>query len=60
MCQCFAKNPQELETWRLRLLDHWYYFDKPEARLRAFRWIRYIPFKAKATDIFHYRLGDYA
>jgi O-methyltransferase involved in polyketide biosynthesis len=32
-----AKNPQELETWGLRLLDHWYYFDKPEPRLRAFR-----------------------
>lgn len=54
-----AKNPQELETWGLRLLDHWYYFDKPETRLRAFRWMRYIPFMAKATGIFHYRLGDH-
>jgi O-methyltransferase involved in polyketide biosynthesis len=52
-----AKNPQELETWGLRLLDHWYYFDSPEPRLRAFRWIRFIPFMAKATGIFHYRLG---
>lgn len=52
-----AKNPQELETWGLRLLDHWYYFDKPEPRLRAFRWMRFIPFMAKATGIFHYRLG---
>jgi len=52
-----AKNPQELETWGLRLLDHWYYFDKPESRLRAFRWIRLIPFMAKATGIFHYWLG---
>jgi O-methyltransferase involved in polyketide biosynthesis len=52
-----AKNPQELETWGLRLLDHWYYFDKPEPRLRAFRWIRFIPFMAKATGIFHYRLS---
>ena len=51
-----AKNPQELETWGLRLLDHWYYFDNPEPRLRAFRWIRLIPFMAKATGIFHYRL----
>jgi O-methyltransferase involved in polyketide biosynthesis len=54
-----AKNPQELETWGLQLLDHWYYFDKPEPRLRAFRWMRYIPFMAKATGIFHYRLGDH-
>ena len=52
-----AKNPQELEAWGLRLLDHWYYFDNPEPRLRAFRWIRYIPFMAKATGIFRYRLG---
>jgi O-methyltransferase involved in polyketide biosynthesis len=52
-----AKNPQELETWGLRLLDHWYYFDNPEPRLRAFRWMRLIPFMAKATGIFHYRLG---
>lgn len=52
-----AKSPQELETWGLRLLDHWYYFDNPEPRLRAFRWIRYIPFMAKATGIFRYRLG---
>jgi len=52
-----AKNPQELESWGLRLLDHWYYFDNPEPRLRAFRWIRFIPFIAKSTGIFHYRLG---
>ena len=51
-----AKSPQELETWGLRLLDHWYYFDKPEPRLRAFFWMRFIPFMAKATGIFHYRL----
>lgn len=52
-----AKNPQELEAWGLRLLDHWYYFDNPEPRLRAFRWMRLIPFMAKSTGIFHYRLG---
>lgn len=51
-----ARNPQELESWGLRLLDHWYYFDEPEPRLRAFRWIRFIPFLAKATGIFHFRL----
>jgi O-methyltransferase involved in polyketide biosynthesis len=52
------KNPKELESWGLHLLDHWYYFDKPEPRLRSFRWIRFIPFMAKATGIFHYRLGE--
>lgn len=52
-----AKNPQEIETWGLRLLDHWYYFDKPEPRLRFFGWMRFIPFMAKSTGVFHYRLG---
>jgi O-methyltransferase involved in polyketide biosynthesis len=53
-----ARKPQELEAWGLKLLDHWYYFDQPEPRLRLFRWMRFIPFLAKATGIFHYRLGD--
>jgi O-methyltransferase involved in polyketide biosynthesis len=53
-----AKDPQELETWGLKLLDHWYYFDKPEKRLRAFRWMKLLPSLAKATGIFHYRLGS--
>jgi O-methyltransferase involved in polyketide biosynthesis len=52
-----AKNPQELETWGLSLIDQWYYFDNPEPRLRTFRWMRLIPFLAKATGVFHYRLG---
>ena len=52
-----AKNPQEIEGWGLRLLDHWYYFDEPEPRLGAFGWVRFIPFLAKATGIFHFRLS---
>ncbi len=51
-----ARNPQEIEAWGLQLLDHWYYFDEPEPRLGAFSWMRFIPFMAKATGIFHYRL----
>ena len=51
-----ARNPQEVEGWGLRLLDHWYYFDEPEPRLAAFRWVRWVPFVGKATGIFHYRL----
>jgi O-methyltransferase involved in polyketide biosynthesis len=53
-----AKNPQELETWGLQLIDQWYYFDKPEARLRAFGWMRFIPCMAKATGIFHFRMRE--
>ncbi len=52
-----AKSPLELERWGLHLLENWYYFDKPETRLRAFRWMRFIPGMAKATGIFRYRLG---
>jgi O-methyltransferase involved in polyketide biosynthesis len=52
-----AKNPQELEDWGLRLLTHWYYFDKPEARLKYFSWMRFLPFMAKSTGIFHYGLS---
>ena len=52
-----AKSPQELEAWGLALLDQWYYFDDPEPRLRAWRWVRFIPFVARGTGIFHYRLS---
>jgi O-methyltransferase involved in polyketide biosynthesis len=55
-----AKNPEELETWGLRLLDHWYYFDQPEPRLRSMQWMRFIPFLGKATGIFRYRLSRQA
>jgi O-methyltransferase involved in polyketide biosynthesis len=51
-----AKKPRDIESWGLVLLEHWYYFDAPEPRLRAVRWMRFIPFMAKATGIFHYRL----
>ncbi len=52
-----AKSPQELERWGLHLQETWYYFDKPEARMRSFRWMRFIPGMAKATGIFHFKLG---
>jgi O-methyltransferase involved in polyketide biosynthesis len=52
-----ARDPQELESWGLVLLDQWYYFDEPEPRLRAWRWMRFIPFVARGTGIFHYRLS---
>jgi O-methyltransferase involved in polyketide biosynthesis len=52
-----AKNAQELQAWGLVLLDQWYYFDEPEPRLRAWRWVRFIPFVGRGTGIFHYRLS---
>ena len=51
-----ARNPRDLATWGLCLLDQWYYFDDPEPRLGAFGWMRFIPFMAKATGVFHFRL----
>jgi O-methyltransferase involved in polyketide biosynthesis len=52
-----VKNPRELESWGLCMLGKWYYFDEPEPRLRPFRWIRFLPFLAKVTGVFHFRLG---
>ncbi|MBI4979883.1 MAG: class I SAM-dependent methyltransferase [Spirochaetes bacterium] len=52
-----AKGPEAIEPWGFRLIDRWYYFDKPEPRLRAFGWMRLLPFIAKATGIFRYHIG---
>ncbi|MCX6054159.1 MAG: class I SAM-dependent methyltransferase [Chloroflexi bacterium] len=52
-----AKNPSELETWGLRLLECWGYFDNPEPRLGgAANLMRAIPLVAKAAYVLHYRL----
>jgi O-methyltransferase involved in polyketide biosynthesis len=53
-----AKNPSELESWGLQLLERWDYFDKPEPRLKIANLIRYFPPLAHATYILHYRLGN--
>ncbi len=52
-----ARGPRDLESWGLCLLDQWYYFDEPEPRLRAFAWMRLIPFMARSTGIFRFRLS---
>lgn len=53
-----AKNPAELETWGLRLLDRWGYFDKPEPRLgSAANLMRRIPPLANTAYVLRYRLG---
>ena len=47
------------ENWRagIRMLDEWFYFDRPEPRLGAANLMRYCPPLAKGVGIFHYRLG---
>lgn len=49
-------DPRALESWGLRLLDRWSYFDQPEKRLGAASLFRFIPVIANANGILHYRL----
>ena len=53
------KHGRDVETWSpgIRLLDEWFYFTGDEPRIRPYRWMSRIPFIAKSTGIFHYRLG---
>jgi O-methyltransferase involved in polyketide biosynthesis len=53
------KRGRDVEEWGvgIRMLEEWFYFDRPEPRLSAVRWMRYFPFLAKSTGIFHYKLG---
>jgi O-methyltransferase involved in polyketide biosynthesis len=65
------KDGKEVESWSnagptgaassagagIRLLDEWYYFDDDESPLKAYRWMRFAPLLAKASGVFHYRLG---
>jgi O-methyltransferase involved in polyketide biosynthesis len=54
------KNGRALESWGagIRLLDEWFYFDRPEPRLGASQLMRYIPPLAKGVGVFHYQLGE--
>jgi O-methyltransferase involved in polyketide biosynthesis len=52
-----VKDPSELESWGLCLLERWGYFDKPEPRLPEARFFRLIPPLANVAYILHYRLG---
>jgi len=54
------KRGRDLETWGegIRLLDEWFYFDRPEPRLGGSQWMRHVPQLAKAAGIYHYRLGQ--
>jgi hypothetical protein len=42
----------------IRLLDEWFYFDRPEPRLGAAYLMRYLPPLAKGVGVYHYRLGS--
>ncbi len=53
------KHGKDVEQWGegIRLLDEWFYFDRSEPRMNAYRWMRLIPLLGKSTGIFHYQLG---
>jgi O-methyltransferase involved in polyketide biosynthesis len=54
------KHGRDIESWGvgIRLLDEWFYFDRPEPRLGASQLMRYFPPLAKSVGIFHYQLGE--
>jgi len=51
---------EEIEDWGngIQLLDEWGYFDRPEPRLRPFRWMAPLFCLFKPMRIFHFRLGE--
>jgi O-methyltransferase involved in polyketide biosynthesis len=56
------KHGKDVEAWGegIRMLDEWFYFDRPEPRMGATQWMRHFPLLGKSTGIFHYRLGKSA
>ena len=62
------RRGRDPERWRdassagagIRLLDEWFYFDRPEPRLGAAQFMRYLRPLAKGTGIYHYQLGSFA
>jgi O-methyltransferase involved in polyketide biosynthesis len=54
------RRERDLEVWGagIRLLEAWYYFDRPEPRLGATRLMRFLPSFAKGVGVFHYRVGE--
>jgi len=51
-------DPHTLESWGLRLLEKWGYFDQREPRLGLANLLRFIPPLANMNYILHYRLGE--
>jgi len=54
------KHGKDLEKWvdGIHLLNEWFFLDDPEPRLAKYQWMRHFPFLAKASGIYHYRLGQ--
>jgi O-methyltransferase involved in polyketide biosynthesis len=50
---------QDPESWGagIRLLDEWFYFERPEPRLGAAYLMRFFPPFGRGVGIYHYRLG---
>lgn len=53
---------QEIEGWGsgIHLLDEWGFFDRPEPRLDAYRWMAPLFHLFKPMRIFHFQLGQAA
>ncbi len=51
---------QDIEKWGegIRLLEEWFYFERPEPRMGSMQMMRHIPLIRKASGIFHYQLGE--
>ncbi len=51
-------HAEDLESWAdgIRLLEEYYYFDKPEERLGVMNLFKHIPLINKSAGIFHYKL----
>lgn len=51
---------RQIEHWRngIHLLDEWGYFDQPEPRLAAYRWMAPLFRCFKPMRIYHFRLGN--
>ncbi len=51
-----VNDARQIESWGLRLLDQWGYFDHREPRLGVYNLLHYIPPLANANYVLHYRL----
>lgn len=54
------RHGRDVESWGagVRVLEEWFYFDRPEPRLGASQLMRYFAPLAKGVGIFHYQLGS--
>lgn len=53
------KDARDVEGWApgIHLLEGWHYLVDEDSPLKAFRWMRLIPFMAKSSGIYHFHLG---